>query len=327
MPKTNLTPQMLSRGYSIALLSALLLSTTSIFIRYLTQTYQIPSLVLALWRNVFVVIVLVTILATARPDLLRTPRRHMGYLVLYGLALALFNSLWTLSVTYNGASVATVLAYSSVAFTTVLGWWFLKEGLGWIKAIAVFLSLAGCLLVSGALEQSGLSLNLVGILTGILSGLFYAIYSLMGRSASNRGIQPWTTLLYTFGFAVVFLFIINILPIDTPGAAENLTDLMWLGKEYTGWGLLFLLAAVPTLGGFGLYNVSLSYLPSSVANLILTTEPVFTAVIAYVLLDERLNGMQIAGSLLILAGVILLRIYGDRHTRNATSQKITGLAG
>ena len=37
----------LTRGYSIALLSAVILSTTAIFIRYLTQTYQLPALVLA----------------------------------------------------------------------------------------------------------------------------------------------------------------------------------------------------------------------------------------------------------------------------------------
>jgi drug/metabolite transporter (DMT)-like permease len=72
---------------------------------------------------------------------------------------------------------------------------------------------------------------------------------------------------------------------------------------------LFLLAIGPTLVGFGLYNVSLGYLPSSVANLILTLEPAFTAGIAYILLGERLNGIQIGGSLMILAGVVFLRIY------------------
>ena len=63
------------------------------------------------------------------------------------------------------------------------------------------------------------------------------------------------------------------------------------------------------MAGFGLYNVSLGYLPSSVANLVLTMEPVFTAVIAYFLLGERLNGIQIGGGLMILAGVVFLRIY------------------
>ena len=86
---------------------------------------------------------------------------------------------------------------------------------------------------------------------------------------------------------------------------------MWLGNEIVGWIILFLLAAGPTLTGYGLYNVSLTYLPSSVTNLIFTTEPVFTAAIAYLLLGERLSGVQIVGSLLILTGVVFLRIFGD----------------
>jgi drug/metabolite transporter (DMT)-like permease len=62
----------------------------------------------------------------------------------------------------------------------------------------VALSLGGCLLVSGALQSSAWQANFIGILTGILAGLFYAIYSLFGRSASQRGMNTWTTLLYTF---------------------------------------------------------------------------------------------------------------------------------
>jgi drug/metabolite transporter (DMT)-like permease len=61
-----------------------------------------------------------------------------------------------------------------------------------------------------------------------------------------------------------------------------------------------------------LYNVSLSYLPSSVANLVLTLEPTFTAAIAYVVLGERLNGIQVAGSLLILGSVLFLRVFESR---------------
>ncbi len=72
---------------------------------------------------------------------------------------------------------------------------------------------------------------------------------------------------------------------------------------------MFLLAAGPTLAGYGLYNVSLTYLPSSVANLIVSSEPAFTVVIAYFLLGERMNWGQAGGGLLILGGVIFLRVY------------------
>jgi drug/metabolite transporter (DMT)-like permease len=310
MPARSINNAHLSRGYTFAVVAAIFLSTTAIFIRYLTQTYQMPSLILACLRDGLVALTLLPILALLRPVLIRVKPQHLVYLVVYGLMQAFFSAFWTLSVALNGAAISTVLVYCSAGFTALLGWWLLKERLDRAKVLAVCLSLGGCVLVSGALTPGAWSANPAGILTGILSGLFYAIYSLMGRSAAQRGLNPWTTLLYTFGFATVFLVLINLLPLKfMPGMAARPADFFWLGNAATGWLVLFLLAAGPTLAGFGLYNVSLSYLPSSVANLILTLEPAFTAAIAYVLLGERLNGAQVGGSLMILAGVVFLRVY------------------
>lgn len=300
----------LTRGYTIAVVSAAILSLTAIFIRHLTQTYHMPPLVLAFWRDGFVALTLLPVLGSLRPILLRVGRQHLLYLIVYGLVLAIFNALWITSVALNGAAISTVLAYCSAGFTALLGWWFLKERLDWAKLVAVALSLGGCVLVSGVLDPATWRLNLLGILTGIFSGMLYAIYTLMGRSASQRGLNPWTTLFYTFGFAAVFLLTFNLLPGGfLPGAAVRLADFFWLGSALAGWGILFLLAAGPTVLGFGLYNVSLGYLPSSVANLIVTLEPAFTAVIAYFLFGERLKGLQLGGSLMILAGVVFFRIY------------------
>jgi drug/metabolite transporter (DMT)-like permease len=276
----------------------------------LTQTFSLPPLVLAFWRDGFVALTLIVVLSLRQRKLLGVPRRHLRYLLIYGLVLAVFNSLWTLSVALNGAAVSTVLAYSSAGFTAILGYWFLKEELGWAKVLAVVFSLAGCVLVAGAHDPQAWQTNLLGLLTGIGSGLLYAIYTLLGRSASQRGLNPWTTVLYTFGFAALFLLGFNLLPgVWLPGSANSLADLFWLGDAWQGWFVLFLLAAVPTLLGFGLYNASLVYLPSSVANLIVTLEPVFTAIVAYFLFDEVLSGVQILGSLLILTGVVFLRLY------------------
>ena len=308
--KANPDRSHLSRGYLTAVIAAAFLSTTAIFIRYLTQTYHIPSLVLALWRDIFVSLTLLAALGLGGGRLLRVARRHLPYLVLYGLLLAIFNALWTLSVELNGAAVATVLVYCSAAFTALLGWRLLQERLNWAKLLAVALSLGGCALVARALDPAAWRGNLIGGLTGVLAGLSYAIYSLMGRSAAQRGLNPWTTLFYTFTFAAAFLLAGNLLPGGIlPGSAARPADLLWLRDSLPGWGVLFLLAAGPTIGGFGLYNVSLSILPSSVANLIVTLEPAFTSVTAYFLLGERLNAAQIGGSVLIVGGVGLLRIY------------------
>jgi drug/metabolite transporter (DMT)-like permease len=305
-----------AKGYAVAVAAALFLSTTAIFIRYLTQTFAMPALVLALWRDVFVVVTLVPVFAIARPRLLRLRAGHLPYLILYGLVLALFNSLWTLSVSLNGAAVATVLVYSMVAFTAILGRIFLREKLGWIKIAAVILSICGCALVAGMLDLGTWKGNLVGVLVGVIAGLSYAFYSLFGRSAANRGLDPWTTLIYTFVFAAIFLFFVNCVPgAPLPGSAKKLGDILWLGASWKGWLVLFLLAAVPTVGGFGLYNVSLSILPSSVASLVVSLEPAFTAVFAFLILGERLSAVQLLGAALILGGVVVLRLFEGRAAK------------
>ncbi len=317
-----------TRGYLAALVSAVFLSTTAIFIRHLVDTYAMPPLLLALWRAVFVTLTLIAVLGLAAARLLRIRRGDLRGLIVYGLVLALFNSLWTLSVAHNGAAVATVLVYSSAAFTALLGWRLLGEPLDGPKLLAVALSIIGCTLIAGALRLSAWQTNLAGILTGILSGLSYAVYSLLGRSSSQRGLNPWTTLLYTFGFGSVFLLGFNLLPGDIlPGTAPTPGDLFWLGDALGGWGILLLLAAVPTVGGYGLYNVSLSYLASSVANLIMTTEPAFTAVIAYATLGERLSPIEIMGAVLIMAGVVLLRATARRRLQRLNGAPIPGPAG
>jgi drug/metabolite transporter (DMT)-like permease len=299
-----------SRGYLIALASAVILSTTAIFISHLAVHYKLPALVLAFWRDGFVALTLFLILGITRRGGLRVQKRDLGYFLIYGLVLAVFNSLWTNSVVLNGAAVSTVLVYSSAAFTALLGWWLLKESLGWIKLVAVVMSLGGCVLVAGAYDPAVWQSNLLAIFTGIISGLAYAAYSLMGRTAANRGLNAWTTIMYTFAFAACFLLIFNLLFSGAlPGTAVRPADMFWLGNAWAGWGVLFLLAAGPTVAGFGLYNVSLGYLPSSVANLILSTEPVFTAAIAYLVLGEQMTGIQIGGSLLVLGGVLLMRLF------------------
>lgn len=302
-----------ARGYLVALASAAILSTTAVFIRHLTETYHIPPLLLAFWRSFFVTLTLLLALRLRHVHLLRLPRRQLPYLVGYGLLFAIFNGLWTLSVALNGAAVATVLVYSSAAFTALLARWLLKEPLSGAKVVAILLALAGCVLVAEALNPEAWATNWVGILTGTLAGLGYAVYSLMGRSAAQRGLNPWTTLLYVFGFATIFFLLANLLPGQRiVGTIARPAELFWFGTAWAGWGVTILLAAGPTVTGFGLYNTSLSLLPSSVANLILTTEPVFTAVLAYIFLGELLSGRQIAGSGLILGGVLVLRWRNGR---------------
>jgi drug/metabolite transporter (DMT)-like permease len=206
-PVTQNAPSHLTRGYVIALIGTAIWSTTAIFIRYLTTHYGLPPLVLAFWRDLFVAAGLAVGLALFSPRLLRPDRRQWKFLLVYGFVLSIFNTLWTVAVALTGAAVATVLAYNSPAFTALLAWWLFGERLSPAKIVAVVLAMAGCLLVAGAYDLAVWQVNPLGIGAGLLAGLAFAVYSIMGRAAAQRRMPTWSTLLYTFLTAAVFLLL------------------------------------------------------------------------------------------------------------------------
>jgi len=302
----------ISRGYLICFTATALWSTTAIIIRYLIQVYQMPPLLLAFWRDSIVFLSLFLVFSLFNRGRLRISKGHFPFFVLYGFVLATFNAVWTVSVALNGAAVSTVLAYSSPAFTALLARWIFYEKLNSVKIMAIFLSFFGCFLIAGAYNPAGWRLNPLGLTTGLVSGLLFAVYNLMGKSSSRRSINPWTAMLYSFGFATVFLFFYVLLPVPWPEGIST-AKFFWLDGEWAGWLVLIFLAVGPTLGGYGLYTVSLTYLQASVASLIATLEPVLTALLAYTLLGERFSPIQVAGGVMISLGVVVLR-FGENNS-------------
>lgn len=250
---------------------------------------------------------LVVLFSIGNRALLRPGGAGLRYFALYGLVVALFNGFWSFSVALNGAAVATVLAYSSAAFTVLLAWRLFREPLTPIKMLAVGLGLAGCVLVSGAYAVTAWALNPFGIVTGLCSGLIFAVYSLAGKYTAQLGINSWTALLYSFGFAALYFLPLSLLDGWMNGYTPSQT-LFWLGERWLGWLALFVLGIGPTIGGFGFYTLSLNYLQASSANLIAMMEPLITALLAYLLLGERLSSPQLIGGAMILSSVVILRL-------------------
>jgi len=123
-------------------------------------------------------------------------------------------------------------------------------------------------------------------------------------------------MLFGFSCAVGFLFVLNV-AVNLLGGQTATANFLWLGNAWSGWAILILLGIGPTIGGYGLYLVSLGYLPATVANLIGALEPVFTTIWAYLVFAEELSGAQLIGSLILLGSVVLLRL-GERPQLAAT---------
>ena len=295
-------------GYGIAFTGVVVWSWTGVLVGYLLQRHPIAPMTLAFWRDLTSGATLVALLAVVRPAALRVERRDRAFLLLAGGALALLNATWTFSIARNGAAISTVLVYSSPAFTALLARVFFGERLGPIRALALAASFVGCVLVARADDPSRWTLNGPGIVAGLLSAVCFATFSVVGKVASRRGIDPWTLTAYTFVVAAGVLLPVAFASTPASGAAASL---LWFGPSWHAWALLLVLV-VPTLGGYGLYTVSLGYLPAATANIIATLEPVLTALWAHLLLGETLGAPELLGGSLIVGSVVFLQLEPRR---------------
>jgi drug/metabolite transporter (DMT)-like permease len=73
------------------------------------------------------------------------------------------------------------------------------------------------------------------------------------------------------------------------------------------WGLVLFLAAVNTALGYALYNHALQSLQAFEMNVVLNLSPIWTALFGWVLLGETLLVPQLAGILVVMAGVLLVQ--------------------
>ena len=277
-----------SRGFFYAVTAAILFALTPLFIKILNTTFGLPALMITFWRNILGIALLLPAFLIFKPALLKLEKKHFGFIALYGLVFTLLNTIWTFSIQYNSASVATVLIYFSAPMTSFLGWWMLKERFTWLKGLAILLGLGGCALV--ALAGAEVETNWLGLVLGLISGLIYAF----GRLSAQRGINPWTSTFYIFFFAMAALFILNLLPFSVPGQAQDLKTLLTFSTNPKAWLFMGLLT-VPLVVGYGLFNQSLTILPSS-------------TILAWLMLSEKLLPLQLLGTVLVLSGVFLVRI-------------------
>ena len=73
------------------------------------------------------------------------------------------------------------------------------------------------------------------------------------------------------------------------------------------WAVMALLDLVGTLLAHGLFVMALRTIRPSVAGIIATAEPIFAGLIAYLVLGDRLQPLQILGAAVIIAGIIAVQ--------------------
>jgi DME family drug/metabolite transporter len=241
--------------------------------------------------------VMIFVLATGGTRSLRVSGRDLAFLVPLGLVgIGLFYLLYFYTVRESTVGTAAVLLYSSPAFVVVLARLFLGEALNAAKVLALFLTAGGILLVAGANDPANLEITPKVLLTGLLSGLTYGLYSIFGRPVAGR-LGPSVILSYALFFGALLLVVAALPTLDSLS-----------GLPASSYALLLMLAVVHTTLAFALYTFGLGLLGAGRAAIVATVEPVVAVALGAALLGEDLTFPKVLGALLVISGAALAQV-------------------
>lgn len=212
------------------------------------------------------------------------------------ISVVLFNTCYFYTMINSQASVAVVLLYTSPIFVMLLSALFFREKITFQKIAALLLTFAGCIFVAGLVGGSYVISPIV-LLTGIASGLFYALYSIFG----NIGLKKYDTLtvtVWTFIFAFFGSLPFGKIPQTIAAFRADPALILW------GIGI----GVVSTVLPYFLYTWGLQRMETSKAAILVAVEPLVGCVIGMTVFQEPHNALKILGIGLILAAIIILNI-------------------
>ncbi len=286
-------------------IAILAVSSASILIRF-AQT-EAPSLVIAALRISIASLVLAPIaLIRYRSELSALTRSELGLAILSGIFLAVHFGTWITSLEYTTVASSVVMVSTGPLWVALVSPLLLKERISRFAWIGLALALLGGLTVSLAgaciwhrgLECSSLSTAFQG---KAMWGNFLALagawavagYLVIGRKLrSGMALIPYIFLVYGMASLALLAFAL--------AAGERM-----LGYSSLTYLWIVLLALIPQLIGHSTYNWALRYLPASMVATANLGEPVGSAILAAIILQEDPGPLTIIGGILILAGIYM----------------------
>ncbi|UII57990.1 DMT family transporter [Cytobacillus spongiae] len=226
------------------------------------------------------------------------PKQSILPLVLMGVTgVALFQALQFMALENTSATNVGLISTLNMFSIAAISYLFLKERVNGYQLLSMIISLFGVLLVlsKGNFEMLvSLSFNKGDLYMLVAVGM-WGIYSVCSKWAM-RMVTPMMSILYSGIFGLLVL-----IPFTIPTFAVSAIDIPFVQSIlYTG--------LISTVLCMVFWNIGVNQLGPSTSGLFLNFNPVFTAMLAYLFLGEKMTVLQGVGSIIVMAGCILFSL-------------------
>ena len=282
------------KGALLIILAGTCWGVISIFINYLSAA-GLGEMQISFLRQFFAVLVFALVILTRDRTKFRIPVKDLGLIMLVGFINGvLFNFLYFYTIVHSRASIAVVLLYTSPVFVIILARIIFKEKITRNKFIALVLTVVGCVFVTGVLGE-GYTPPAAAILTGVLTGLAYALNNILTSAAVKKN-DPLTVTMYTLLFSFMFLIPFSGLNSLTAMCRANPMIL----------AVAFLMCLVTAVLAQYFFSVGLKLIESGKAAIYGATEPIVGSLVGIFIFHEESNLMKIIGIIMVIAAILII---------------------
>jgi drug/metabolite transporter (DMT)-like permease len=221
---------------------------------------------------------------------LKIGRQELFIAVLGGVVFGADIAVWNLSLMKISATISTLVANLAPLWVGLLSFLILRKKSGVLFWVGTWIAIFGMVILVGYRNVLHLQFNM-GLVLALIASLFYAIYILITKGILRK-ISTLTFMFYNMLGACVFLLSIC-------GFQHN--DLIHFSTPT--WLYLLGMGLVCQLVGWITINYSLNYLEATKVSIALLSQTVLAAFWAMLLLNEKLEFKEVAGSVIVLAGI------------------------
>lgn len=278
----------------IAIIIGIFAVSSSAVLARLAQGEGVPSLIIAAFRLIAATLILTPfVMSRHRSAFAALKRSDWILLATAGVFLALHFATWISSLEFTSVLISTVLVTTTPIWVSALEVTFLKARLNrWIILGLVECIVGGIFIGITGSNTGGAGTNpLWGGTLALIGAVTVAVYMVIGRSVRARlGLLPYIYVVYGCA-AIVLLFIVAF------------SRLSFVGYSSSAYVYMALIALFPQIIGHSSFNYAVKYLPATYIGIITQIEPIASAGLAFVLLNELPTVVQFVASALILFGV------------------------
>jgi drug/metabolite transporter (DMT)-like permease len=271
--------------------------------------HPIDPLILSQTRTTFSLLVLLPFLVISQGwRRIRLPSRDLTYCFLLGtLGVAVSNYFYYVAIQSTNVATAIIVQYTAPVWVLLYVVARGRQKLTSQKIAAVALAVTGIALVINILgPHAGPALHLdpYGVFAALLASFSFAFYNVAGNILARY--DRWRVLVWTLAAASIFWLAVNP---PWKIITAHYAPAQWL--------FLFVFSMMSVLGAFSLYFLGLQHLDPTRAIIASCLEPVFSVVLAALLLGEVLRSMQTLGIVFVLAAIVIVQRRGRTIHENA----------